>query len=87
MGSAEQLQLGHFLKVSIGVGAVGAADCSLDIARGAAGGAGAGLTGNNPGEGSGLTRATSVGGQHVRLDSVWVTFMDVVACIYTALPQ
>ena len=49
--------------MSIGVVAVGAADWGLGVAGAtgaAAGAAGAGLTGNNPGEDSGVARATSV---------------------------
>ena len=61
MGSAEQLQV--FLGVFIGVLAVGTAGCGLDVAgaTGAvAGAADAGLTGNIPGEDSGVAGATSV---------------------------
>ena len=55
--------VGGFLGVSIGVVAMGAAGCGLSVARATgamAGAAGTGLTGNIPGEDSGVLGAMSV---------------------------
>ena len=62
-GFCRTTAVGGFLGVSIGVVAAGAAGCGLGVAGAtgaAAGAAGTGLTGNIPGEDSGVAGATSV---------------------------
>ena len=69
--------VGGFPGVSIAVVAVSAASGGLGVAgatSAAAGDTGAGLTGNNPGEDSGVAGPISI------LVGVWMTLIDVVMC-------
>ena len=81
-GFCRTAAVGGFLGVSIGVAAAGTAGgLGVAGATGAAPGAAvAGPTGNNPVEDSGVAGATSGASQRSSLDSIWMTFADVVAC-------